>query len=357
MKYPHEHLSLEDKIALQEQCERRPKAEGLSFKQYAEVPVDKIVQKIGDKLHNQARSEGLDWEKVTEFENRIKEGRYKFTYEQPVVIKLPDGTYFLVTGEHRFQSHKGLGIKTMFCSVVEFASQADLLIFQSNENDEETEFIQNVRTSSDVVLTLCNLYDHGDIKDIQDDKELNLFLGKLRQKTKDYPTLRNNFRKKYGVASAVTSYDAEGRAEWCSKYAPDIDFTTTEPDENGIVYLNKTFKGGKGKGGLRDLDYDPRAFFDACEIIMRNPKVKKVVIVASLNKADSDKIPKMRKYKEEEMISEWQKRVRELALLMGLVEGQEKGIDPSDMIEFRWLPQISGKEDFTKFVSNEEETE
>lgn len=357
MKYPHEHLSLEQKIALQEQCERRPKAEGLSFKQFDEIPVEKIVQKIGDKQSNQARSEGLDWEKVTEFENRIKEGRYKFTYEQPVVIKLPNGTYFLVTGEHRFQSHKGLGIKTMFCSVVEFASEADLLIFQSNENDEETEFIQNVRTSSDVVLTLCNLYDHGDITDIQDDKELNLFLGKLRQKTKDYPTLRNNFRKKYGVASAVTSYDAEGRAEWCSKYAPDIDFTTTEPDENGIVYLNKTFKGGKGRGGLRDLDYDPRAFFDACEIIMRNPKVKKVVIVASLNKADSDKIPKMRKYKEEETISEWQERVRELALLMGLVEGQEKGIDPSDMIEFRWLPQISGKEDFTKFVSNEEETE
>ena len=139
MKYPHEHLSLEEKIALQEQCERRPKAEGLSFKQFADVPVKKIVQKIGNKQSNQARSEGLDWEKVTEFENRIKEGRYKFTYEQPVVIKLPDGTYFLVTGEHRFQSHIGLGIETMFCSVVEFATKADLLIFQSNENDEETE--------------------------------------------------------------------------------------------------------------------------------------------------------------------------------------------------------------------------
>ena len=108
---------------------------------------------------------------------------------------------------------------------------------------------------------------------------------------------------------------------------------------------------------MRDLDYDPRAFFDASEIIMRNPKVKKVVIVASLNKADSDKIPKMRKYKEEEMISEWQERVRLLGLSMGLVEGEEKGIDLSDMIEFRWLRQISGKEDFEKFVSNEEDTE
>ena len=55
--------------------------------------------------------------------------------------------------------------------------------------------------------------------------------------------------------------------------------------------------------------------------------------------------------------SEWQERVRLLGLSMVLVEGEEKGIDLSDMIEFRWLPQISGKEDFEKFVSNEEDTE
>ena len=75
------------------------------------------------------------------------------------------------------------------------------------------------------------------------------------------------------------------------------------------------------------------------------------------NNRNNDRKRNRRGDSKNERDSEWQERVRLLGLSMGLVEGEEKGIDLSDMIEFRWLPQISGKEDFEKFVSNEEDTE
>ena len=42
------------------------------------------------------------------------------------------------------------------------------------------------------------------ITDIHDDAQINVFLGKLNQKTGDYPKLREEFRKQHGVISAVT---------------------------------------------------------------------------------------------------------------------------------------------------------
>ena len=75
MKYLIQTLSYKDKCKMQEQCNRRPKAEGLTFKEYKDVPIKKIIQKIGNKLQNQARRKGLNWDKVTDFENRIKEGQ------------------------------------------------------------------------------------------------------------------------------------------------------------------------------------------------------------------------------------------------------------------------------------------
>ena len=342
MKYLIQTLSYEDKCKMQEQCNRRPKAEGLTFKEYKDVPIKKIIQKIGNKLQNQARRKGLDWDKVTDFENRIKEGRYQFTYEQPVVVALSDGTYLLITGEHRYQAHKGLDLDTMFCCVVEFEDIASQIVFQSNENDEESEFIKNVRTGDDVVLALCNLKDNGKIKDIKDDKEINDWLVKLRQKQSDWSGYRTKFREEYGIVSAVTNYDADARAKWCEDNKPDINFSQVSDD--GTVYLNQTFKGGKGKGGLQDLDYDPRCFFNACNKLLEEG-VEKVVVVGSFNKADSQKIKKLRDYKEREMIEAWQGKMWEIysAVHYGY-------ISPVDQIEFRWCPQISGEdmEDFAK---------
>ena len=317
---------------MQEICNCQPKGQGVIFKHYDDIPLNKIKQKIGNILFNKVRSEGLDKNNVSAFQDRIKEGRYQFNYDQPVVSLLPDGTYELICGEHRFQAHKGLKLETMFCSIVEFSCEESKLIFQSNENDEDSEFIKNPRTENDVILVLTNLLESGIITDIEDDKEINLYLGKLHQKSGDYPKLREKFRVKHGIASAVQTYENPDRTKWCQNYKPEVDFTEIV---DGTSYLNKTFKGGKGKGGLMDLDYDPRCFFDSVSKLLRED-VDNVSIVGSFNKATSDKIPKLRKYKEEKMIKDWQEKI--LLIAESIKNGK---IDPINQINFLWCPQIS----------------
>ena len=158
MKFPMESLSLEERIALQKQCNRQPKGFGVNFDHFDNINLDKIDQKLGNTFANQVREEGIDPNIVKGFESRIKEGTYLFIYDQPVVVKLPNGRYRLICGEHRYQAHKKLGLDVMFCAVVSFDDTESEILFQSNENDEESEFIQNSRTEGGVVLTLTNLY-------------------------------------------------------------------------------------------------------------------------------------------------------------------------------------------------------
>ena len=336
MKFPMERLSLKERIALQKQCNRQPKGFGVTFDHFDNINLDKIDQKLGNTFANQVREEGIDPNIVKGFESRIKEGTYLFIYDQPVVVKLPNGRYRLICGEHRYQAHKKLGLDVMFCAVVSFDDTESEILFQSNENDEESEFIQNSRTEGGVILTLTNLLNNGSITDINDDSQINGFLGKLNQKTGDYPKLREEFRKKHGITSAVTTYESKDRAEWCQDYKSEVDFSTPV---SGVSYLNKTFKGGKGKGGLRDLDYDPRCFFDAVKQLQKN-EVDKVFVVGSFNKANAKKIKALRKYKETDMIKEWTDKILKIA------KDIKKGnIDPVNQIKFLWCPQISEVDD------------
>ena len=126
------------------------------------------------------------------------------------------------------------------------------------------------------------------------------------------------------------------RDRWCQDHKSEVDFTTPV---NDVSYLNKTFKGGKGKGGVRDLDYDPRCFFDAVKQLQKN-EVSKVFVVGSFNKANAKKIKALRKYKETKMIKEWTDKILKIA------KDIKKGdIDPVNQIKFLWCPQISEVDD------------
>ena len=71
MKYLIQTLSYEDKCKMQEQCNRRPKAEGLTFKEYKDVPIKKIIQKIKNEIRGFKRGE-----KTSEFYSREAIERY-----------------------------------------------------------------------------------------------------------------------------------------------------------------------------------------------------------------------------------------------------------------------------------------
>ena len=175
-------LPFEKKVELQYSSQRVPVGEGVIFIEYREVPVKDIQQRTpidGAWNKNRVRAEGLIQETIADFVNRIKEGRYLFTYEQPTVCEVHGAGYELICGEHRLQAHKLAGRKTMFVAVVKFESTEARLVFQSNENDEDTEYVKAIRTETDVVLTLTEMVNEG-IIDIDDDKSINARLIKLR---------------------------------------------------------------------------------------------------------------------------------------------------------------------------------
>ena len=341
-------LPFEKKVELQYSSQRVPVGEGVIFIEYREVPVKDIQQRTpidGAWNKNRVRAEGLIQETIADFVNRIKEGRYLFTYEQPTVCEVHGAGYELICGEHRLQAHKLAGRKTMFVAVVKFESTEARLVFQSNENDEDTEYVKAIRTETDVVLTLTEMVNEG-IIDIDDDKSINARLIKLRQKTGDFPTLREKLRSKFGKITPVKSYSDEDRREWVQEYKSNIEFssrTNVKPVE-GVAYISKTFKGGSGKGGLRDLDYDPRCFFDDC-FLLQQEGVNKVVNIASINGATSEKLPQIRNYKNTKMIGEWQSRIVKIA-----DDIRDGKIDPVNQIDFKWTPQIDSVDNMEEWA-------
>jgi len=339
------NLPFDKKVELVTAANRIPKGEGLTFVKFVEVQLDQIMQRTGNKLTNKVRAEGLIQETVTTFVDRINEGRYLFTYEQPVVIQchgagVSKELYELVCGEHRLQAHYLTGRDTIFVAVVEFDTEEDLMIYQSNENDEDDEYVKAPRTENDVILTLANMVEKN-IIDIDDDKSINARLIRLNQKTNEFPHLREKLRAKYGIITPVKSYSDKDRKQWVSQYKSEItEFSTRSKitPVNDVAYLNKTFKGGSGPGGVRDIDYDQRCFFDVCTLL-QHKDVEKVKVVASINDQTSEKLPKVREYKKTLMMSEMLEKCLKIA------DDYRAGkYNPVEDCSFLFTPQIDSKD-------------
>ena len=351
MKNPMNSLTFEQKVELIESANSQPKGKGLKSYTFKEISCIDVLQRTGNELTNKVRSKGIDRDKVAAFVDRIENGSYKFIYEQPTVKDLGNGLYELLTGEHRLQAHFSAGCETIFVAVVEFESEEDEMIFQSNENNEDDEYVKSPRTQDDVILTLSQMVDKGMI-DIDDDKSINSRLTLLQQKTNEFPLLRQRLREKHGKITPVKSYEDKDRRKWCEDNKPHIKFSSRSQivPLNGIAYQSKTFKGGKGKGGLRDLDYDPRRFFDSCSLLL-NENVNEVHNICSVNKSTSDKIDGMRIFKKYQMMKE------QLNLCIDIVDayrlfqkGEKGGIDPINNVKFHFVPQISGIDNMEEFA-------
>ena len=81
-------MTFEEKVEQVTKANRIPSGQGFNFLRFQEIGLHQIVQRTGNVLANAVRSQGLDLEYVAAFTDRINEGRYFFTYEQPVVKPL-----------------------------------------------------------------------------------------------------------------------------------------------------------------------------------------------------------------------------------------------------------------------------
>ena len=330
-----------------------PKGEGLAFIKFVEVKLEQILQRTGNEItKNKVRSEGLNQETVTTFVDRIEEGRYFFHYDQPVVVQyhgagVSEELYELVCGEHRLQAHKLTNRDSIFVAVVEFETLEDRMIYQSNENDSDDEYVKAPRTEDDVIVTLEGMVKEG-IIDINDDKSINSRLIKLNQKTNDFPRLREKLRANNGIINPVKSYDDAAREEWVKTYKKSeitaFSTRTKVNPVNDVAYLNKTFKGGSGTGGLRDLDYDPRCFFDVCTLL-QHKDVEKVKVVASINKQTSVKLHKVRDYKRNQMMSDMLEKCLKIA------DDYRAGkYNPVEDCSFLFTPQIDSVDNMEEWA-------
>ena len=340
------NLPFDKKVELVTAANRIPKGEGLTFVKFVEIQLNQIMQRTGNKLTNKVRAEGLIQETVATFVDRINEGRYLFTYEQPVVVQIDDELYELVCGEHRLQAHYLTGRDSIFVAVVEFETKEDQMIYQSNENDTDDEYVKAPRTENDVILTLANMVEEN-IIDIDDDKSINARRTRLNQKTNEFPHLREKLRAKYGIITPVKGYSDKDRKNWVSQYKSEItEFSTRSKitPVNDVAYLNKTFKGGSGPGGVRDIDYDQRCFFDVCTLL-QHKDVKKVGVVASINDQTSEKLPNVRDYKKTRMMSEMLEKCLKIA------DDYRAGkYNPVEDCTFYFTPQIDSKDNMEEWA-------
>jgi hypothetical protein len=346
-------LPFDEKVKLLYATNSIPNWDNVNFIRFLEVDPYNVKQRTQGKITlNDCREDGLNLETTGKFSEWIKSGKYCYTFQQPVVclkegVKLTDvineKDLELLCGEHRLQAHKDAKRKILV-ALVKFDCLEDRMIFQSNENHSEDVYIKNPRTVGDVLLTLKNLVDVG-IVDINDDKSINSRLTRLNQKTTDFPILREELRKRFNIMSAVKSYTDVERSEWCQEHAPEIYFSSRSKITavEGVSYMTKTFKGGSGRGGLRDLDYDPRAFFDICSIL-QSGKVDKVAIIASFNKCNAQEIVKIREYKRHKLVQEWLDRC------CSIVDDYRAGkINPVKDSEFLFIPQINNIDSVEEF--------
>lgn len=355
-------LPFDKKVKLLEDTNSIPNWDNVEFIRFLEVNPFKIKQRTTNVVTlNDSREDGVDLETISKFTEWIKSGKYVYTFQQPVVclannVELSDiikeGDLELLCGEHRLHAYKDYNRQQsnendkikIVVALVKFSSLEDKMIFQSNENDPESLYIKNPRTEGDVLVTLKNMVEAG-IIDINDDKSINSRLARLNQKTKDFPKLRELLREKYDILSSVKSYSDIERFEWCQEHAPEIKFSSRSKivPIDGVSYMTKTFKGGGGPSGVKDLDYDPRSFFDVCSIL-QSGKSDKVAIVVSFNKCNAGKIIKIREYKRTKMIQEWLDRCCSIA------DDYRAGkIDPVKDSEFLFTPQINNVDSMEDF--------
>ena len=330
-------LRFDQKVEIATNNNAQPKGDGVHFDRFAELPCSKLKRNKENSnkliLTNKVRS-GLDMTYVTKFVEIIQRDRYKYHYEPPTVIDNGDGTYELVTGEHRLESHLCADKETIFVAICKFDSLEDCRVFQCNENSEDDEYIKNVRTEGDVVLTVCSIIKENNL-DINDVSVLNRLLHRLNQKTGDFPQLREQILANFGVITAVRNYNPISRDKWISENLPEITVSTRSkivPVDN-TIFTTRTFKGGSGQKGLRDLDYDGRCFFEVAEFQMKNPDCD-VQVIGQINGATSTKLTELREFKEQKMWSEWERKVLKVAdaIRENIVHNPE----------WSWLPQLSG---------------
>lgn len=312
---------------------RIPKAKGMKFVKFERISLDKITVRHGK---NTSRITGFDQGHVDQFVLVMENGLYEPEYHIPPVVTMRvNGTYYLESGEHRYQAHVMMEdngwpeFGTFYAAVVEFTDTdghpADYWreVWVTLENTGVNSFVRKTTNKKDVANSIANLVD---IKLVgRDDNSIGAAIKEMGVDPSAgmFNTIKSLIWKLLGNGAKVVTGISTKRKERFIKDYTDQFSLKQEP-------IGATFK------ELDDADYDWRLIKKLYKIYIKNPKgFNKTLVLAHTNGADPKKVRLIRDRKKT-LLSRFATEMKKF------VEAMETSGHPFE-VDIRWMPQLDGE--------------
>ena len=261
---------------------REPKFEGMTVLEVGYIDItdiDAFARK------NKSRKKGIISTSVAKFETLIINDVYEPWYNiPPVVIKLKNGRYELVAGEHRLHAHIGQKKTKIWVAIVKFESPSIKLVYQSVENKLDLSYVSTPRTLEDLVNSAVNiLKEEGYVGDnLPTSNYVWTVVNKLQISTEEASktTVHDSIRKEIGSTTVdVQTYSAKTGVE----VAQEIH------DTNPIAMSVEMYKNISGV----TTDTDIRLFLKILKEKEKNPALP-YWVYAHWSRVDGEHIPTAR---------------------------------------------------------------
>ena len=282
---------------------RKPEFKGMTVLRVGYINIADIEDR---KITNIARAGGLLGVPVTKFEKLIKNGTYEPWHNiPPVVIKLPNGMYELVAGDHRLQAHIGQKKTEFWVAVVVFDSKSNQLYYQSVENKNDLSYVATPRTLDDIVNSAIHILKECGYVDgkFPTSNYVWTVVNQLQISTEEASktSVHSLIRKKIGSTTKdVKGYDAKGAARKANEIH-------TNSGNSSISMSAEMYKNVSGVTGDTDLRLFAKIFADK----EQNGAASPYWVYGHWSGLDGEKIPKARINKQqhwtkvENMIRGW----------------------------------------------------
>ena len=312
---------------------RIPKAKGMKFVKFERISLDKITVRSGK---NTSRVAGIGQGTVDQFVLVMENGLYEPEYHIPPVVTMgPNGTYYLESGEHRYQAHLAMDdngwpeFGTFYAAVVEFTDTdghpTDYWreVWVTLENTGVSSFVRKTTNKQDIANSVANLVIEKLVG--RDDNSISEAIKEMGVDPSAgmFNTIKSLVWKHLGNGAKVVTGISTKRKEKFIKDFTNHFSLTQEP-------ISATFK------ELDDADYDWRLLKKLYKLYIKNPKgFNKTLVIAHTNGADPKKVRDIRD--------------RKKTLLPRFAAEMKKFVDAlqtsghSFEVDMKWMPQLDGE--------------
>lgn len=312
---------------------RKPKAKGMNFVKFERISLDKITVRPGK---NTSRVAGIGQGTVDEFvrvmENRLYEPEYHIP---PVVTAGPTDTYYLESGEHRYNAHRVMDdngwpeFGTFYAAVVEFTDAdehpADYWreVWVTLENTGVSSFVRKTTNKDDIANSVANLVNQKLIG--KDDNSIGATIVEMGVDPSAgmFNTIKSLAWKRLGNgAKVVTGISIKRKEKFVKDYTDHFSLMPAP--------ISATFK------ELDDADYDWRLLKKLYKMYTKNPRgFNKTLVIAHTNGADPKKVRDIRNRKKT-LLSRFATEMKKF------VDALQTSGHPFE-VDIRWMPQLDGE--------------